>query len=78
MRVIKEIWEFFYEIMSFQLSNIDRLTWTGRRAHWRCDMHPAFSRDGRWMAINARTDGHQRHVVIGYLGDDYELLFDEH
>jgi Tol biopolymer transport system component len=44
---------------------------------WRCDPHPAWSRDYRWIAFNGRPAGGERQVMIAYLGDenDIEELF---
>jgi hypothetical protein len=54
-------------------------------------MHPAVSRDGQWVAFNARQDvdrnqsssnncnkemeGNNRRVFIAFLGDDLERYF---
>lgn len=38
------------------------------RDEWRCDMHPALSRDARWVAINGRPDGGWRQVMVVYIG----------
>ena len=31
---------------------------------WRCDMHPVYSRDGQYMAVNVRSTGGDRQVAI--------------
>ena len=38
-------------------------------ASWRCDMHPAFSRDYQWVAINGRPGGGERQVVVMHIGN---------
>lgn len=43
---------------------------------WRCDLHPAWSRDYQWVAVNARSSGGNRQVVIGYLGPDLHAHFE--
>ena len=40
---------------------------------WRCDMHPAWDRDFRWLAFNGRPGGKRRQVLISYLGDPARL-----
>ena len=42
---------------------------------WRCDMHPAFSRGGDWVAFNARPHGSSRELLISYIGTDPTRLF---
>jgi hypothetical protein len=44
---------------------------------WRCDMHPAWSRDFKWLALNARpfSNGHQRGVLIAYVGSSLSGYF---
>eukprot|EP01041_Mallomonas_annulata_P001728 gene1728-3346_t len=42
---------------------------------WRCDMHPAWSRDFRWLAMNGRPGGNMRQVLVGFFGDDPEGYF---
>jgi len=42
---------------------------------WRCDMHPAFSRGGDWVAFNARPHGSSRELLISYIGTDLTRLF---
>lgn len=44
---------------------------------WRCDMHPAWSRDHQWVAVNARAKGGNRQVLVGYLGTDLTTQFNE-
>jgi hypothetical protein len=44
---------------------------------WRCDMHPAFSRDYQWLIINGRPDGQNRQLMLLKLGSasQFEYLF---
>ena len=42
---------------------------------WRCDMHPAFSRDFRWLSITARPNKGLRQILISFLGSDPSRLF---
>lgn len=42
---------------------------------WRCDLHPAWSRDFQWVAINGRPRGRERQVVLLYLGPDLGAMF---
>lgn len=46
-----------------------------RRAWQRCDMHPAWSRTGAWVAFNARPNGVVRQLMIAYIGDSPGSLF---
>lgn len=46
-----------------------------RRAWQRCDMHPAWSRRGDWVAFNGRPDGVVRQLLIAYVGDSPDTLF---
>jgi Tol biopolymer transport system component len=40
---------------------------------WRCDPHPVWSRDHRWVAFNGRPGGTNRQVMIAYLGTELDL-----
>ena len=42
---------------------------------WRCDLHPAWSRDHQWITINGRPSGGDRQVVLVYLGPDLSVYF---
>lgn len=42
---------------------------------WRCDLHPAWSRDHTLVAINGRPGGAERQVVLLNLGDDLSKYF---
>lgn len=44
---------------------------------WRCDLHPAWSRDGQWVTVNGRAFGGTRQVVLIYLGSDLGKYFTE-
>lgn len=37
---------------------------------WRCDLHPAWSRDYQWVAINGRPGGGERQVLLVFVGPD--------
>ena len=43
---------------------------------WRCDAHPAWSRDHRWVALTARPYGLGREVIIAYVGSDLSKFFE--
>ena len=42
---------------------------------WRCDMHPAWSRDYQWVAINGRPGGQERQVIVVHVGADLSNYF---
>ena len=42
---------------------------------WRCDLHPAWSRDHTLVAINGRPGGAERQVVLLDLGADLSRYF---
>lgn len=42
---------------------------------WRCDMHPAWSNDFNYFAINGRINGGKRQVFIGKIGTNLSRLF---
>ncbi len=42
---------------------------------WRCDVHPAWSRDFKWLALNVRINGNTRQVVIAYIGENISIYF---
>lgn len=42
---------------------------------WRCDLHPAWSRDHTFVAINGRPGGAERQVVLLNLGNDLSKYF---
>eukprot|EP01038_Epipyxis_sp_PR26KG_P008987 gene8987-12121_t len=42
---------------------------------WRCDMHPAWSRDFKWIAINVRLTGQARHVILLHFDIELDDLF---
>ena len=42
---------------------------------WRCDPHPAFSRDFTMMAMNARVTGGDRQVLVAHLGTNISSFF---
>ena len=49
---------------------------TKKEAHaWRCDPHPAWSRDFHWVAFAGRPDGGPRQVMVAYIGPHPERLF---
>jgi len=52
----------------------DKLSLSGQ-GPWRCDPHPAWSRDGRWLAINVRSNGGMRQVMVFFMGDDLSTYF---
>mmetsp|Transcript_31868 Transcript_31868/g.53270 ORF Transcript_31868/g.53270 Transcript_31868/m.53270 type:complete len:348 (+) Transcript_31868:662-1705(+) len=43
---------------------------------WRCDMHPAWSRDFQWVAVNGRPQGGGRQVVVVHVGADLSRYFE--
>jgi hypothetical protein len=43
---------------------------------WRCDMHPAYSRDGQWVVVNGRPGGKNRQVVLIYLDGNLSQYFE--
>ena len=36
---------------------------------WRCDVHPAWSRDYQWVALNSRANNGNRQVLVAYIGN---------
>lgn len=42
---------------------------------WRCDLHPAWSRDFHWVAINGRPQGAERQVLLVHIGPDPAAFF---
>ncbi len=42
---------------------------------WRCDLHPAWSRDFEWVVINGRPTGGNRQVILLHLGPDLSRYF---
>ena len=43
---------------------------------WRCDAHPAWSRDFQAVVINARPTGQERQVMVLKLGSNLSQYFD--
>ena len=37
---------------------------------WRCDLHPVWSRDFKFIAFNGRPDNGSRQVLVSYMGDE--------
>lgn len=42
---------------------------------WRCDLHPAWSRDFQYVTINGRPQGAERQVFVLHVGDDLSRYF---
>ena len=42
---------------------------------WRCDVHPAWSRDHKWIALNERSGNGNRRVLIAYVGSNITAFF---
>lgn len=42
---------------------------------WRCDLHPAWSRDFTLVAVNGRPGGSERQVVLLEVGSDLGRFF---
>lgn len=40
---------------------------------WRCDMHPTWSRDFKYLVFNGRVNGGNRQVLVSYLGDTKDI-----
>jgi hypothetical protein len=43
---------------------------------WRCDLHPAWSRDFLHVAINGRPTGGERQVLLMHVGANLSVYFD--
>jgi hypothetical protein len=57
-------------------------SWAGRsgatkkETHaWRCDPHPAWSRDYRWITFAGRPNGGPRQVMVAYIGPHPDRFF---
>ena len=42
---------------------------------WRCDLHPAWSRDFQYVTFNGRPQGVERQVFVLHVGDDLSRYF---